>query len=169
MSKLNGGLEALGTAMFVISFGGAVRWRHLHPRSRSTQPQRKTSSPSCAFPSIRLLCVYWLTVVWDESRVPEIFRFRTTALIQCVLKQTLRNGSLRRRLFTHRRDLLRSVEKLSGSHNGGVTKYRKVKLLYGLHWADVIPVTNLKFNGRGGDRPQFGTAMSASRHAVVVQ
>lgn len=31
-----------------------------------------------------------------------------------------------------------------GSHNGRVKENRKVKVIYGVHWPNAIPVTDLK-------------------------
>ena len=37
-----------------------------------------------------------------------------------------------------------AIDWLSGSHNGGATENRKVKLIYRLHYVNAIPVMNLK-------------------------
>ncbi|WP_236066842.1 hypothetical protein [Paraburkholderia haematera] len=119
MSKLNGGLEALGTAMFVSSLGG------VGALTLSPPPQPANAA---AASNIKIFTRFSI----DLS--PFRLLVRST---NDFLRNLNKSSSEGITMFPMRAATQRMVRgylvRLYGSHNGGATENRKVKVIYGLY------------------------------------
>ncbi|WP_236061408.1 hypothetical protein [Paraburkholderia domus] len=139
MSKLNGGLEALGTAIFVSSLGGVGALTLSPPpqpanaaTASNIKVIRRFSINSSPFPFIGLTAGPGISLSIEISIV--LNRRRSTNDFLRNLKKSLFEeiAVFRMDAVAQRMDCGYG-DRLYGSHNGGATENRKVKLIYGPH------------------------------------